>query len=166
LPKDQVYFGSLENGWSSNTHGMAWLKQVFNPQTKDIARNWRRLLLVDRHSSHVNLEFINYCDQNRILLLILPPHITHRLQPLDVRLFQPLSIAYSAKLDNIIAKSARIVSMKKRMFWSVFKPAWNASFIPKNIINAFAKPGIWPLNPNVILSKLQPIKSSTLALDL
>ena len=89
MPEDQVYFGSLENGQSSNTHDIAWLKQVFNPQTKDIAGNRRRLLLVDRHSSHVNLEFINYCDQNQILFLILPPHTTHRLQPLDIELFQP-----------------------------------------------------------------------------
>ena len=166
LPEDQVYFGSSENGWSSNAHGMAWLKQIFNLQTKDIAGNRRRLLLADGHSSHVNLEFINYCDQNRILLLILPLHTTHRLQPLDIGLFQPLSTAYSAELDNITAKSAGIVSMKKRMFWSVFKPAWDASFTLKNIINAFAKPGIWPINPDVVLSKLQPIKTSTPALDL
>jgi hypothetical protein len=97
---------------------------------------------MDGHSSHVNLEFINYCDQNRILVLILPPHSMHRLQPLDVGLFQPLSTAYSAQLDNLTAKSGGLVSMKKRMFWSIFKPAWEASFTAKNIINGFAKCGI------------------------
>jgi hypothetical protein len=102
---------------------MAYLKKVLEPHTRDQACHRYRLLIMDGHSSHVNLEFINYCDQNRILVLILPPHSTHRLQPLDVGLFQPLSTAYLAELDNLTAKSGGIVSMKKRMFWSLFKPA-------------------------------------------
>jgi hypothetical protein len=70
------------------------------------------------------------------------PHSTHRLQLLDVGLFQPLSTAYSNELDNLTARSSGVVSMKKRMFWSIFKLAWEASFTAKNIINAFAKCGI------------------------
>ena len=89
---------------------------MLNPQTKDQACHRYRLLIVDGHSSHVNLEFMNYCDANRILVLVMPPHSTHRLQLLDVGLFQPLSTAYSNELDNLTARSGRIVSMKKRMF--------------------------------------------------
>jgi hypothetical protein len=33
----------------------------------------RRLLIVDGHSSHVNLSFIEYADANRILLAVFPP---------------------------------------------------------------------------------------------
>ena len=36
--------------------------------------------MVDGHSSHINLRFIDYCDTNGVLLAILPPHSTHRLQ--------------------------------------------------------------------------------------
>ena len=46
--------------------------------------------------------------------------------------------------------------MKKRMFWSLFKPAWEASFTPKNIINGFAKCGIWPINPSTVCGLLPP----------
>ena len=47
----------------------------------------RRLLLVDGHSSHVNMEFIDWADRHRIIIMILPPYTTHRLQPLDVGMF-------------------------------------------------------------------------------
>ena len=53
-----------------------------------------RLLLVDGHSSHVNLAFLDYATSNRVVVLVLPPHSTHRLQPLDLGLFGPLSKAY------------------------------------------------------------------------
>src|SRR4051812_37528704 len=61
--------------------------------------NSRRLLLADGHSSHVNLRFINYCDENRIVLVVLPPHLTHRLQPLNVGIFSPLAHAYLQEIN-------------------------------------------------------------------
>jgi hypothetical protein len=77
------------------------LKLVFDRQTKEKAQKDRRawrLLILDRHGSHVNMEFIEYCHNNRILLAVYPPHSTYTLQPLDVALFKPLSAAYSQAL--------------------------------------------------------------------
>jgi hypothetical protein len=53
------------------------------------------LLIVDSHGSQVTMALINYCDANKILLVVFPPHVTHNLQPLDVVMFAPLSAAYS-----------------------------------------------------------------------
>jgi hypothetical protein len=36
------------------------------------------------------MEFINYYNDNKILLMIYPPHLTHSLQLLDVGIFSPL----------------------------------------------------------------------------
>jgi hypothetical protein len=72
-----------------------WLEYIFDRHTKAKAGNYRRLFIVDGHNSHVNMRFINYCDQYRILLAILPPHSTHRLQLLDVSLFGPLAQYYT-----------------------------------------------------------------------
>ena len=44
--------------------------------------------------------------------------------------------------------------MKKRMFQSIFKPAWEASFTPKNIISSFAKSSIQPVNPQTVCGLL------------
>jgi hypothetical protein len=119
--QDKAYFAASSNRWSSNSLGLQWLEKVFIRHTKAKAGNRRRLLLVDGHSSHVNMAFINKCDQNRILVLILPPHSTHRLQPLDVGLFRPLACKYSQQISKLMSNSFGITSMTKRMFWPMFK---------------------------------------------
>ena len=40
------------------------------------------------------MDFIEYCNDNKILLFVLPPHATYTLQPLDVYMFKPLLNAY------------------------------------------------------------------------
>ena len=40
--------------------------------------------------------------------------------------------------------------MTKRKFWAIFKPAWEAAFTTDNIISAFKKTGIWPLDKNIV----------------
>ncbi len=42
--------------------------------------------------------------------------------------------------------------MSKRMFYRLFKVAWNRAFTAKNIKSAFAKTGIWPFNPKIVMS--------------
>ena len=59
---DEAHFASLYNGWSSDAFGLHWHKQVFDHYTWEIARNHRRLFIVDRHSSHVNMVFLNKCN--------------------------------------------------------------------------------------------------------
>ena len=102
----------------------------------------RRLLLIDGHSSHVNMDFIDWADRHRIIVMILPPHTTHRLQPLDVGMFQALSTAYSKELDDLIDKGIGRIHMSKRFFYKFFKRAWDASFTEENIQSAFRKPGV------------------------
>jgi hypothetical protein len=102
LKKDEIFVSSTLSGWSNNDVGLAWLEQVFDRCTKKKARyrkDWR-LLILDGHGSHVTMDFISYCDKQRILLAVFSPHSTHTLQPLDVVLFKPLSTAYSTALTN------------------------------------------------------------------
>jgi hypothetical protein len=51
------------------------------------------------------MRFINYCDQNRILLAIFSPHSTHRLQSLDVGFFGSLAEYYNQEIDRFIANA-------------------------------------------------------------
>jgi hypothetical protein len=60
-------------------YGLVWLNKVFDPHTRDKAKRSRRLLIVDGHLLHVNMAFIDRCDQLKILVLILSPHLTHKL---------------------------------------------------------------------------------------
>ena len=125
---------------------------MFNRHTKIKAGYEWRLLIVDDHSLHVNMGFIDYCDQNRILLVILPPHSTHRLQPLDVGIFSLLVKAYSQQVDEHLRTGFGYIRMTKRDFWKLFHPAWSQALTPKNIMSGFAATGIYSLQPDRVLS--------------
>jgi len=116
----KAFFASSPSGWTNNDLGKRWLEQVFNRETKTKARRSYRLLILDGHGSHVTMDFIKYCDDNRILLAIFPPHATHTLQPLDVCMFKPLSTAYSAALADHIDKCQGLSSISKRDFFRLF----------------------------------------------
>jgi DDE superfamily endonuclease len=67
-----------EKGWTSNEIGLIWLKQHFEPRTRP-PNVEDRVLIVDGHDSHCSIDFIEFWDAYRIHLLILSPHITHKL---------------------------------------------------------------------------------------
>ncbi|HEV7738334.1 MAG TPA: transposase [Chlamydiales bacterium] len=156
--KHAAFFASSPSGWTNDELGYQWLTTVFDRFTKEKARhgrNWR-LLILDGHGSHINMKFLNYCNAHRILVFVYPPHSTHRLQPLDVSLFAPLAIYYSQELDQFIHRSQGISSISKRNFFKLFWPAYQKAFTAKNIVSAWLKTGIYPLDPTVILGALEP----------
>ncbi|CAE7002770.1 Pogo transposable element [Pyrenophora teres f. teres] len=148
----EVFVSSSPTGWSNDNVGLAWLEQVFDRYTKQRSGRWR-LLILDGHGPHVTMDFIDYCDRHRILLIILPPHSTHTLQPLDVVLFKPLSQAYSNELTNHLHKAQGLTLIKKGDFFPLFWSAWISSFTESLILKAFEATGIWPMDANVILRR-------------
>jgi hypothetical protein len=159
-PEDQVYISSSPSGWTNNDIGLSWLKQVFDRSTKEKAGRSYRLLILDGHGSHLTMDFIEYCDRNRILLAVYPPHSTHTLQPLDVVMFKPFSTAYSNQVAAFMERCQGLTSMSKRDFYPMFMAAWETSFKKETILKAFEATGLSPLNPEVILKRFnQPAQS-------
>ena len=56
-------------------------------------------MIMDRHSSHITANMIAYYIQHAIDLLILPLHMSHVLQPLNVSVFSLLKHALAAETD-------------------------------------------------------------------
>ncbi|RFU27513.1 hypothetical protein B7463_g8836, partial [Scytalidium lignicola] len=173
-PGDQVYMGASANGWSSNAFGFQWLKRIFEPHTRDLAKGRKRLLIVDGHSSHVNMRFLDFADQHRIIIMILPPYTTYRLQPLDVNMFQPLATEYTNQQNKILHEGFGMVSITKRLFLRMFTVVWLKTFTPEHIRHGFEKTGIYPLNsaktiailfPKIESLPSQPIKPPETPLD-
>jgi hypothetical protein len=148
-----VLVSSSPTGWTNNEIGLAWLRQVFDRFSKQKARRKYRLLILDGHGSHVTMDFINYCDQNKILLAVLPPHSTHTLQPLDKVIFKPLSSAYSKELTTYLHSGQGLSVVKKSDFFHLFWKAWTSTFTEGLILRSFEATGISPLQPNVILQR-------------
>jgi len=151
-----AFFSTSESGWTTHELGKEWLVGIFDRFTKTKARNGRdyRLLIMDGHSSHINMAFLEWCDQHRIIVAIFPPHSTHRLQPLDVSLFSPLSTAYTNQLIQWMEKTQGLIRLSKREFWSLFWAAFEMSFSKENISSAWSRTGLLPFKPEVVLSQL------------
>ncbi|KAF2174500.1 DDE-domain-containing protein [Zopfia rhizophila CBS 207.26] len=152
--KHDCNFTTSPTGWTNNDLGYKWLLK-FDERTKTKAQQAYQLLILNSHESHVTMKFINYCDTNRIILGIYPPHSTHTLQPLDVALFRPLSVAYSDRLTDWIAKTEGFSNIQKRHFFTLFWPAWNDSFTEENILSGFESTGINPFNPQRVIAKFE-----------
>jgi hypothetical protein len=60
----------------------------------------KRLLLLDRHESHINIPFLDFAETHNIIIIALPPHSTYLIQPLDVGVFQSLKSAHSRILES------------------------------------------------------------------
>lgn len=99
------------------------------------------------------MRFIQYCKDNKIFLLTYLPHSTHSLQPLDVAIFGPLSLAYSNQLEGFLHDSLGRSSITKQDFFYLFWPAWEDAITPKNIISAWRSIRIQPWDPQVILQR-------------
>jgi len=48
------------------------------------------LLIIDGHSSHKSIEAVELARKHHVTMLTIPPHTSHRLQPLDLTFFQTL----------------------------------------------------------------------------
>ena len=136
-------FSTSNSGWTSDSHGFKWLITVFEPNTwpKDLCQ--RRLLIMDGHSSHMTANFIAHCMKHAIDLLILLPHTSHLLQPLDVSVFAPLKCALAEETDAVSRHDSGCIS---RVDWvSMFICARSKALIPSNILAGWRGAGLEPL---------------------
>jgi len=163
-PEEQdCFFSSSPSGRTSDEIGSKWLQELFDTRTAAKARrNWR-LLFVDGHGSHVTIAFLQKALEKKILVVIYPPHTTHRLQPLDVGCFAPLSTHYSQSLESFCSRSEGLTKMSQKEFFGVFWPAWQKAFTEANIRSSWKKTGLVPWRLAVVLDKLkqQPSAAET-----
>ena len=141
-----------ENGWTDNAIGLHWVKEIFNPFTKEWSRGAFRLLIMDGHDSHLTPAFIDFCDSEKILLLCLPAHSTHLLQPLDVAIFSPLQAYYSQFVDHYSRNGVDVID--KILFLKGYSEVRPKTYTEANIQSGFKATGLVPFNPAIVLQKL------------
>ncbi|GBP19533.1 Pogo transposable element with KRAB domain [Eumeta japonica] len=91
IPAGTIYKCS-DNGWINEHLFFEWL-QHFAMYTKPSSQA-PVLLILDNHASHTSLMMYDFCKQNNTHMLSLPPHTSHRMQPLDFTFFGPLKAIY------------------------------------------------------------------------
>ncbi len=141
-----------ENGWTNNEIGLYWLEHVFNKHTRTRTRGRYRLLILDGHGSHVTPEFDQYCLNNSIIVLCMPAHSSHLLQPLDVACFSALKRSYGKLVERQMGLGVNHVD--KVDFLQLYQHARAETITSSNACSGFAATGIVPFNPDRVLSGL------------
>ena len=57
-------------------------------------------IILDNHTSHISVPIITFCRENHIVLLIIPPHTSHKMQQLDLTFFGPLKASFNRQCEH------------------------------------------------------------------
>jgi hypothetical protein len=136
-----------EKGWMSHEGFVVWLRH-FIAHVKP-SKESPVVLILDGHVSHTkNLEAIELARDSGIVMVSLPPHCTHRLQPLDVSFFGPFKRAYDSALRSWqIRHPGRPVTTWQ--FAELLSPAYAKAATIENAVSGFKASGLWPLNVGI-----------------
>ena len=150
LPRDWV-IATSSNGWTTNEHGLAWIRH-FDQYTKPRTTGRYRLLVLDGHESHSSTDFELYCKENDIITLCMPPHSSHILQPLDVGCFSPLKRAYGGQIEKRVRAGTTHIS--KEDFFPAFFAAFQQTMTVQNVQGGFRGAGLIPHDPESVIARL------------
>ena len=111
---DHAPLGSIavphKSGWMQSDVFVDWFKHFLyhtNPSKEN------PVLILDGHKTHtLNVEVINLARASHVTLFCLPPHCSHRLQPLDVGFMKPVMTFYTQEVEKWLKRHpGRIVTM-------------------------------------------------------
>ena len=143
-----ISVATSQNGWTDDFIGAEWFEKSFIPQATAQSTSGKPILLVlDGHGSHETSEIIRLAEANNIIILCLPPHTTHKLQPLDVGVFGPFQRAWLDRCDDIAELTGS--EMPKENFIMEYMQVRQATFRLPTIVSAFKKSGLWPIDRTV-----------------
>ncbi|CAB3236996.1 unnamed protein product [Arctia plantaginis] len=144
-PLGAVYTCS-HNGWTNEKIFVLWLRH-FIKHTKPTAET-PVLIILDNHNSHATLEAWELAKENHVIMLTIPPHSSHRLQPLDVAFYSPLKRAYN-KECNLYIKSRNLIKITPYEIAGLFNKAYTRVASIDIGVSSFKATGIFPMNPGV-----------------
>ena len=143
-PPGAVYRCS-SNGWMTTELFTDWMKH-FAEQSNASVDN-PVLLVMDNHSSHISLQTYLFCKQKGINIISIPPHTSHRLQPLDLTFFGPLKCAFHKECD-LFMKCHAAEKITPYDVPALFNKAYSRVASVDKAARGFQCSGIWPLNPD------------------
>jgi hypothetical protein len=90
-------YATSESGFIDGDLFFAWFRDVF---VHECGKHWPVLLVIDNHDRHINLPPFELASAKNIILLGLPSHTTHIVQPLDVGDIGPVKQKLSSIVTN------------------------------------------------------------------
>lgn len=153
FPTPGWQYACSDSGYTGPIISFEWLKRILDPETKEQANKKRRVLICDGFGTHEALKILEFCFENNILLCRLHCRTSHKLQPCDVAAFAPLKAAYRNQVDRL---EQGVNTIGQEHFTSLYSPAREIAFTPKNIKAGFVASGLFPFNPDRVLRSMSP----------
>jgi hypothetical protein len=119
----------------------------------------KRLLILDGHSTHRGEQFLTIAEEYNITVLDLPAHATHLLQPLDVKVFKQCKHFHQKAIDEAVHSFD--FEYKLRTFLSDLPRIRRQSLTIRTILSGWKASGLWPVNPALIIDKIQEERNTT-----
>ena len=126
----------------------------------ELTANDRKVFLIcDGYLAHLSLKVLEIFSNNNVVVYALPVHNSGKTQPLDRVQFSSFKNAMNQICSNFgcVPRSSKLDICD---FCSIMRETYLESFTVKNIQSSFRLAGIWPLNPQRLLSVARPADSS------
>lgn len=140
-----ITYTATANGWMETKTFVNYFQRTF---LKNIPKERPVVLIYDGHSSHTSIGLVEKAIQAGVVILKLPAHTSHLLQPMDLSVFKPLKQQY----DEAIIKWQRKnygKKLPKSVFSTIISQVWK-ELSEEVIKNGFRKAGIFPFCDSVI----------------
>jgi hypothetical protein len=152
-PTPGWHFACSKSGYTDTAISLYWVRNAFDPQTRDRAAGKPRILISDGFGTHESLEVLEFCYRNNIILCRLPSHTSHKLQPCDVGVFGPLKAAYREQAEKLYRGGSNTVG--KQHFTYLYSKARRQAFSHRNALAGWSKTGLFPFNPGKVFGNIQ-----------
>lgn len=144
LLETEPFYKYSHNGCINNDIFLEWLihfKNITKPTKKEPV-----LLFLDNHASHVSFHSYEFCRENLIHVVSIPPHTSHELQPLDLTFFGPLKSTFNKEYD-VFLKNNVDDKMTPCDITGIFNKAYTKVATIEKAVAGFHKAGIYPFQP-------------------
>ncbi|XP_052818460.1 uncharacterized protein LOC128244499 [Mya arenaria] len=138
---DSWLFGVSESGFINTDLFHKWFMKIF------FANCWSVrpvLLIMDNHDAHVHLHTIKAAIENDVVLLGLPAHTTHIMQPQDVKVIGPLKLVFQSwrRILGVAGTAAETCPT-----WGAFRvnPLVAQGLIPESLGHILVPPRMPPM---------------------
>ena len=144
-------YSSTPSGWFKKEQFRMWFFQILLPYVKTLTGT--AAVIGDNLDSYFSCDVISATLENNIKFITIPSNSTHYCQPLDVAVFGPVKRQWRNTLSVFRRKSGNRQTLPKERL-----PPLVADLFQKlngnNLVAGFKCTGMYPLDRNVVLSRL------------
>jgi hypothetical protein len=159
-----------ENGWIDGAIFKNYIENYFVQEMDKMRANKGEedepvLLVMDHHVSRDALDAKMLWEKHKILLLLIPAHSSHIVQPLDLSTNGEFKQKFRERFEVIIGEDA---STRRNRMMQIAARVLSRVNNKDTILTGWARAGLWPYNPEVayrstaVVDRIDQLPSSKL----